>query len=240
MSKLKSAVLSLVGPKLLSKAKIFSNEAVGPGFRMITLESDSLHHSTWAAGGKVQINTGEWVMRTYTPLSIDSAKGQMTLLAFVSGAGPGSRWAKSARGGDTTNFKGPDGKIKLPTEGERLVIFGDETSFGLAAGIKRTLGADTVIDFIFEVSSEEISKAALVELRLTNAQLFPKNTGVSVHANLSATLLKLFSKQSGMQCVLSGRAQSIQALRKSLQNAGVQGGQLMTKVYWSEGKVGLD
>jgi ferric-chelate reductase (NADPH) len=240
MSNLKSKILSVVGPSILPKAKVVSNDAIGSNFRMIKFESESLRNSVWSPGSKVQINTGNWNMRTYTPISIDQKNGQMKILVYLTGTGPGSEWAKSLQPGQLTNFKGPDGMVNLSKSSDRVVLFGDETSFGLAAGIKSVLGPEAVIDFIFEVSSPEGSKIALVELNLSNAKTFPKRSGAGVVPALSEAILQLHRASNGIQFILSGRAQSIQMVRTTLQGAGLNGSQMLVKVYWSQGKAGLD
>jgi ferric-chelate reductase (NADPH) len=237
MSNFKSAVLSVVGSRLLSKATVLSNEAVGNDFRKIEIKSDSLKNSSWRAGSKIQIDTGEWNLRTYTPLSLDSEKGLLSFLAFLPGTGPGAQWAKSVKPGSETHFKGPDGSIDFSQGLKSLMVFGDETSFGLAAGIKKTLGTQAKVEFLFEVSSQEGVSTALESLNLDSAILFEKSPGIQVSLELMAALLKLKSENPTCEWTLSGRAQSIQAIRKNLSSAGSK---TLTKVYWSEGKTGLD
>ena len=254
MANFKSAVLSLVGPRLLAKARVTSNLALGESFRHITIESDAFANMTWNPGAKIQLNTGQWEMRTYTPISIDPAKLQLEFVAYLAGMGPGAEWAKSARAGDIINIKGPDGSLRLSPQAGRIVVFGDETAFGLAHGIHRSLSISAEgpakvshpidVHFVFEVTSPDRSKPALEHLGLNGAQLFPKDHGDGFEGNIDRKLQALlleFAKKDGLaQVILAGRAKSIQALRKAALASGVSSRKLITKVYWAEGRSGLE
>ena len=239
MANLKSAILSVIGPKFLSEARITSNAPIGEDFRLIEFESRSLLNVAWVPGAKVQINTGSWVLRTYTPISIDPEQGRMKVLAFLPGRGPAAGWAKTTQAGDATHFKGPDGELKIADSQAPLVIFGDETAIGLAIGVREKFKAKRSVKLVLEVTSTEGAQKALRQIGIEDADLFEKGEGSTVDAELLKRLATL-SKTATTQFLLAGRAQSIQAVRTYLKQAQVPHSAAITKVYWSEGRAGLD
>jgi NADPH-dependent ferric siderophore reductase len=240
MSAVKSALLRVLGPRLFAQARIVRNEAISTHFRLIDLASEALHSAVWRPGGKVQLNTGDWVMRTYTPLSIDTASAQLRLLVYLHGAGPGSSWASSAQPGDITHLIGPDRSLRAPDPGTPLIVFGDETAFALAAGLERSSSAQRSRRFFFEVSDAREAEAVLRQCGIQQATLLSKGTSSSLHASWSEAVQSLAGGLQGHALVLAGRAQSIQAQRALLKGIAVPGSQVSTKAYWSLGKRGLD
>ena len=113
-SLLKRAVLNVVGPRLLLSARIAEVHEASENFRFIDIESEAFKSMVLRPGEKVQINTGAWCLRTYTPLSLDAEEGRLGILAYVHGQGPGSRWAAQARAGDPCQLLGPRPSLRLP------------------------------------------------------------------------------------------------------------------------------
>jgi NADPH-dependent ferric siderophore reductase len=240
MPDIKRMLISVIGPRLLPVARIVGNEAVSPHFRCIELESESLSGSLWEAGSKVQINTGDWMMRTYTPLSIDPAKARMTILAFLPGHGPGSAWASSAKPGDTTQFVSPQSSIKVSKLEPPVVLFGDETAFGLALSLKTQLGTQGVLGLFLEVSSPQESQQVLSRFGIDDAVFYQKNEDLTIASQIVESLQKTSGGLKDCQIVLAGRAQSIQTIRAQLKSAQIPAARMTTKAYWSQGKAGLD
>src|SRR5947208_11720096 len=83
--------------------------------------------------------------RTYTPMSWDAVNGRTRMLTFAHGDGPGSRWASGLREDDTCQFFGPRHSLDLSGLESPVVLFGDETSFGLAAEPRDCTQADGAI-----------------------------------------------------------------------------------------------
>ncbi|HVK60635.1 MAG TPA: siderophore-interacting protein, partial [Bdellovibrionales bacterium] len=114
MSALKQTVLSLVGPHLTLDARVASVIDVSENFRFIDIEAELFKKRDLQIGEKVQINIGDWLMRTYTPLSINQENGRLGVLAYLHGNGPGSQWARKINAGDRCQLIGPHASLKLP------------------------------------------------------------------------------------------------------------------------------
>lgn len=69
--------------------------------------------------------------RDYTPRRHDAAAGTLTLdfaLHDPAGAGPATRWALSAKVGDTLQMGGPKGSMVVPSDFDWWLLAGDETA----------------------------------------------------------------------------------------------------------------
>ena len=125
--------------KLFTKtATVTELRDIAPGFRLLTLEGQALRKAAWTPGQKVQLMLGGWVQRTYTPLSWDAATGRTQLLAYAHGDGPGAEWTRTLAQGDTCAIFGPRGSLDLTSLERPALLFGDETSFGLAHALRFT------------------------------------------------------------------------------------------------------
>jgi ferric-chelate reductase (NADPH) len=224
-------------------ARVAAVETLSPHFRLVDLEGEALSNVAWTAGQKVQVAMGAGLSaRTYTPMSWDADSGTTRLLTFAHGDGPGSRWASGLRQGDSCQFFGP--RRSLDLSGPNLaglespvVLFGDETSFGLAAAIRGTPQADGAIH-VFEVSDVAESRRVAEAIGLGHATLIERVADDAQLAVAEAEVLPLAA--NGAHFVLTGKASSIQRVSRALKAAGVGSSRVKTKAYWAPGKVGLD
>jgi NADPH-dependent ferric siderophore reductase len=197
-----------------------------------------LRNVAWTAGQKVQVSMGSGLMaRTYTPMSWDADSGKTSMLIFAHGDGPGSRWTIGLREGDICHFLGPRRSLDLSGLESPMVLFGDETSFGLAAAMRDRPQGNGAI-YLFEVSDAAESRGVLESIDLGQAMLFER-VGDDAHlVAAEAKMLRLAA--SGVHFVLTGKASSIQRVSRALKAAGVVSSRMKTKAYWAPGKTGLD
>jgi NADPH-dependent ferric siderophore reductase len=223
---------------LMRTVRITAVETLAPHFRLLELEGETLKDVTWAAGQKIQVAMGAGLSaRTYTPMSWDAGRGSTRLLAFAHGDGPGSRWARGLREGDTCQFFGPRRSLDLAGLAAPVVLFGDETSFGLAAALRNNLQAGGALH-MFEANDVAESRQVLDALDLGQARLIARIPGDSHLATVEAEMLRLAA--SGAQFVLTGKASSIQRISRVLKASGVGSSRIKAKAYWAPGKTGLD
>jgi NADPH-dependent ferric siderophore reductase len=223
---------------LMRPARVAAVETLSPHFRLVGLEGEALSNVAWTAGQKVQVSMGSGLSaRTYTPMSWDADNGRTRMLIFAHGDAPGSRWAHSLREGDTCQFFGPRRSLELTGLESPVVLFGDETSFGLAAALRNSSqGAGAV--HVFEASDVAESRPALEAIGLHQATLIERVAGDAHLTATEAELLRLAA--SGAHFVLTGKASSIQRVSRALKAAGVVSSRVKTKAYWAPGKIGLD
>lgn len=219
-------------------ARIAAVEPLSPHFRLIDLHGDALKDVAWAPGQKLQIAMGSGLTaRTYTPMSWDADRGATRILAFAHGEYPGSRWATSLRPGDACQFFGPRRSLDLSGLGRPTMLFGDETSFGLAASLRDTPHANAMT-FLFEVSDAGEARPVLAAIGLGDAAVIER---AADDAHLGEAEDRLVCHASaGGDFILTGEAPSIQRISRALKAAGVGSARLKAKAYWAPGKTGLD
>ena len=221
----------------MKRATVVDCEPIGEDFRLITLDSPQFKGIAWTPGQKIQIALGSaFSARTFTPIEWDSAAGRTRLLAYAHGAGPGSDWIRSARHGDECDIFGPRASLDVSRAAGPVVIFGDETSLGLAFATARH--DPSRVQCLLEVNSPEDARHILVQLGLGATELFARQQGESHLVDIESQLPALAA--TGATFVLTGKANSIQRLRRTLKALDVPASRLVTKVYWAPGKVGLD
>lgn len=223
---------------LMRPARVAAVETLSPHFRLVHLEGEALRNVAWTVGQKVQVSMGSGLSaRTYTPMSWDAGSGRTRMLTFAHGDGPGSRWASGLREGDTCQFFGPRRSLDLSGLQSPAMLFGDETSFGLAAALRDCRQADGAIH-LFEASDVAEQRPVLEAIGLSAATLIQRTADDAHLAAAEAEALRLAA--SGAHFVLTGKASSIQRISRALKAVGVVSSRVRTKAYWAQGKVGLD
>jgi ferric-chelate reductase (NADPH) len=239
----KKAVGRLEGAisRLLTKsATVQEARTVADGFRLLTMSGDALKNVSWIPGQKVQLMLGGWTQRTYTPLSWDAANGATKLLAYIHGASPASDWAATLSGGEPCAIFGPRGSLDLTALGRPSVLFGDETSFGLAHALRHTSDGARGVHLLLEVSTPHAARAALDSIDVSAAELIPRQPADAHLAEVERRVTRLLESERPRNWVLTGKASSIARLSKRLRQLGVPRRQIQAKAYWAPGKVGLD
>lgn len=218
---------------LMRPARVAGIETPSPRFRIVHLEGEALRNVGWMPGQKLQIAIGSGLSnRTYTPMSWDEVGGSTRLLAFLHGDGPGSRWSAGLRAGDDCHFFGPRRSLDLAVSGSPLVLFGDETSFGLAASLRREA------TLLFEAGDTGEAQAILARIGIGQATVLGR-TAADAHLMAAETEIERHAA-AGAHFVLTGKASSIQRLIRHLRSAGVGSARISSKAYWAPGKTGLD
>lgn len=90
---------------------------------------------------------------------MSTEQGCTQILVYLHGSGPGCTWAEQAREGASCEFFGPHKSLETPKGNGPLVLFGDETCFGIAAALNG--GFKQRPKFIFDVADQAESREAL-------------------------------------------------------------------------------
>jgi NADPH-dependent ferric siderophore reductase len=223
---------------LTREARVSRLEALGAHFRLIELEGEALKDHVWVPGQKAQIQLGGFVSRTYTPMMWDNAKGATRLLAYLHGDAPASRWVQGLEPDAGVAIFGPRGSLAFEKAEPTLVLFGDETSFGLAVALAAT--GTGKAHFVFEVTSVPESTQVLAALGVNNPVLVERKSG-DLHMNgIEIKLMPLVEAQAKKNVVLTGKSHSVQRLSQMLKKRGLSSSEIRAKAYWAPGKTGLD
>jgi ferric-chelate reductase (NADPH) len=221
-------------------ARVSEARAVADNFRLITLEGEGLQGAAWVPGQKVQLLLGGWVQRTYTPLAWNAASGSLQLLAYAHGEFPGSDWVRQLEVGQPCSVFGPRGSLDLTALTRPGLLFGDETSFGLAHALRFTPSGTDGVEIVLEVSSREAARSALEAVGVERAHLVERRPDDAHLAEVEALIARSSEEHATKGWVLSGKAPSIQALSKLLRRLGAARSHIQSKAYWAPGKAGLD
>jgi NADPH-dependent ferric siderophore reductase len=222
----------------LKQARVVATESFAPNFRLITLESPAFRDSDWTPGQKLQIAMGSaFVSRTYTPVDWDTATGQTRILGYVHGNGPGSEWLRKSRPGDVCEVLGPRKSLDALSTGGSTILFGDETSIGLAYALQRC-HPDRNIKVFLQTSDH-------IGVHDTVARLCLDNIVFATTGPDAVQLVEIEERLRGhigndANFILTGKGQSIQQIRRKLKDWRVSPSQIKAKAYWAPGKAGLD
>jgi NADPH-dependent ferric siderophore reductase len=220
-------------------ARIVGIEDVGDAFRIVTLGGEALRGAGWSPGDKIQIQLGGWTQRTYTPMGWDAERGRTRILVYLHAGGPGAQWARTLRKGDDCVVFGPRRSVRQAPTISAVIVFGDETSLGLAAALADQTDPPAVLG-LFEVSRPADTAPVIERLELHGATLCPRLENDGHFTELEARMEALLRAHPEAEVVLTGRAAAIQHMNKLLKRENVAAGQRQSKAYWAPGKTGLD
>lgn len=231
----KGLLLDSLGRFFLTEARIASVEPVGVWFLSVALSGAGLRGASWTPGDKIQVLLPERDVRTFTTVRWDAGTGATDLLLYVHGGDtPATRWARRMAAGDAIRFMGPQKSIRVAAT-RPVVLFGDETSFGLARALAdwRPRGS---LGCVFEVSSRADAAPVLERIGIDAATI--ERASSAHHGEVAERLRAELGARPGAALVMSGCATSIQAVRALLGAGGPR--PEATKAYWAPGKAGLD
>ncbi|MET0719760.1 MAG: siderophore-interacting protein [Tardiphaga sp.] len=220
----------------LRQATVVSNRRLATGFHLIELEGPDLKTASWTPGQQIQIGMTAFSSRTYTPIGWDTDNGRTRILAYAHGTAPGSDWVRAARTGTDCEFFGPRGSLDLDGAATAKLIFGDETSFGLACSALHPAAGPARC--LFEVNLAGVARSVLAAMGIEDAELFERQAD-DAHLAAIERRLPAFAAD-GATFVLTGQAKSIQRLRQALKAMNVPSSRIMAKAYWAPGKTGMD
>ena len=236
MASAKALLGSVLGRFLFHDSQVTRVREVSRAFRQVDCEGPALRGQGWTPGDKVQVYLPGLGMRTYTPLSWDEQRGATSFLVYLHGDSPGAKWGRDVKVGDAVQFFGPRRSLVLSEGAAPVVLFGDETSFAVAHAFRTAAKRD--VTPVFEVSNREDCQPALRELGFEGRDV-ERQAGDAHLAQVHERLREALRAKPDATLVMTGRAQSIQALRSRLKGDGERATPKV-KAYWAVGKAGLD
>jgi ferric-chelate reductase (NADPH) len=217
MASAKAWLGAVVGRLVFREVRTVEIRDLGPSFRHVFFRGEALRGVDWEPGDKIQVFLPNQGMRTYTP---------------------GAEWGRRLAVGDRWQFFGPRRSIRASELDGPIVLFGDETSFGVARAMTDAKGLDAV-RCVFEVSDAAESSDVLSKLGVSGALLQQRTSGDAHLAETCDRIVDALRANPRAALVMTGKAQSIQALRARLKERdALRPGNV--KAYWSVGKAGLD
>ncbi|MEM9673173.1 MAG: siderophore-interacting protein [Bacteroidota bacterium] len=199
-----------------------------------------LRSTSYAPGQVIEFRVNDTEFRHYTPAYYDQEEGICDVLFFLHDYGPGSQWADTLKSGDTTKLMGPGGKMRFQSEHQHHFIFGDESSLGLCTMLKSEVN-EQQREYLCLLELDEAHQhwPELVNLQadvVTKSDQHPAREAVRWIQEMQG---RLWDTWQQAVFYLTGRAQSIQAVRRRLIERGVGAKKIITFPYWADGKKGL-
>ncbi|CAN5407767.1 hypothetical protein BH10ACT2_BH10ACT2_24340 [soil metagenome] len=213
-------------------------QAPESGFALITLVGDGLTKSTWHPGDCVKVRTPDDQLRSYTPLDWDAVAGRTRLLGVGRATGPGTRYLNALAVGAQVQLVGPKKSVDLNLERAPIIV-GDETVLSLCAAWATSSAEPAIV--VLEASDVTACQSAAIAIGVAPNRVEP------TRADLVAAVIETARANPDLPLVLSGRAQSIAAVRAALKSAdlnthgkGNVRRTIRVKAYWDEHRTGLD
>lgn len=232
---MKALLGKVLGSLVFRDAVVTAVRDASPLVRCVRLGDASLAGVACTAGDKLQVYLPSAGMRTYTPVGWDATSGTFELVVYVrpGASSPGATWARALAPGQRLQFFGPRKSIRVAPEAPGVVLFGDETSLGVArALIESRPGAHVVLEASDPAAAESIfgdKGERVVIVRRDGERHFE-----AVVNGIRAAL----GNGGPVELVLTGAAPSIQAVQRRLKASGIRASS--SKAYWAPGKVGMD
>jgi len=240
MASIRSLLQDTLGQLIFREFAVESVQDISAHFRRFRVRGESVRDNDCAPGDKLQILISGAGTRTFTPFSPNANAGTLEFLAYVHGDAPAAKWARDAGQGLRFRAFGPRGSLPLGTLSGPVILLGDETSVGAAKSLLDTRGTSEGLAFVFEATDRDETERALAELGLTARAIVRRQLGRAHLAELETQLRAAASQQPGAHLVLTGHAQTIQAMRAALRARPAPVNGQKVKAYWADGKRGLD
>ena len=225
----------LFGDVLRPNAKIIQTSSITPHIKRIRFQGD-ITRMNFQIGYANVMRVSETEYRNYTVAWHDMQKGIFDIIVHLHGNGVGSQYIHTLEKNDDVYISQPRGKKLYDPHMKQHVIFGDETSLGLACSFFQILKQNQhQFQFYFELDEE--NKSAPELLGLGNVTVFSKNG--SFRNEQWITDLPLFqpSEWTKANFILTGNVKSVQTFRKVIKHT--ISAKSTTQGYWLEGKKGL-
>lgn len=211
----KGMILRWLGGVALKEATVTSLTNPAPRYVRVRLRGAV---PKGEAGDRVQVLLPGDDVRTYTPFAWTEegeARG-FSLLVFLHGDTPATRWARALREGDVVRFVGPQRALRLP-DGPLLLV-GDETSLAVAASY-----AESRPGQVESVLEGDVPDAVLADLKIRARVCAPGESARALGDPRGAV-------------GITGSADLIQRTRAALTGRG----EVRVKAHWIAGRTGID
>jgi NADPH-dependent ferric siderophore reductase len=186
----------------------------------------------------VDASGGRLIRRRYTIRRFDRAALLLDLHAIVHTDGPGARWARRLRPGQTVEAIGPRGKIRLATDAAWHLFIGDDVAVPAMAAMVEALPAGSRAIVLAEVAAaaEELSVAAPAGVDLRWTWLHRDGRAPGDPGGLLALLAAGDWPREPGHAYVAGEAAAVAALAAALLSRGFAADRIDAKAYWGRGR----
>ena len=230
---------SLAGTRKL-RFGVVESEQMSSSMQRITLSAPELDGFSYSPGQDVMLLVAadgtRPIRRRYTIRALDPAALTLTLNIVLHGQGPGERWLRSARPGDTIEGIGPRGKITTSPTADWHLFMGDESAMPAILTMTESLPADADATLIIEVPDPEDEQELNAVARSRISWLHRLGGKAGDPALLAAEAAEVELPRGAGHVYLFGEAAVVLRLREILASRGVPADQVSPKAYWGRGR----
>ncbi len=242
-SKLEDPFAELTGPLAAARRlsfEVLESELMSPSMQRIVLTAPELADFRYEPGQDVMLLVGAEgmrpVRRRYTIRSLDRAALTLSLNVVRHTDGPGERWVRSARPGDTIEGIGPRGKITTMPGADWHLFIGDESALPAIVAMTESLPGDADATLVIEVPVPDDEQELLAPARTRLTWLHRLGGPAGGPALLCAEATEIELDAGAGHAYLFGEATVVLALREILAGRGLADGQVSAKAYWGRGR----
>jgi NADPH-dependent ferric siderophore reductase len=228
---------TLAGTRKL-RFQVLETEQMSLSMQRITLTSAELAGFTYAPGQDVMLLVDaegtKPIRRRYTIRALDHEK--LTLNVVRHGAGPGERWIRTARPGDTIEGIGPRGKITTSPTADWHLFMGDESAMPAILTMTESLPPDADATLVIEVPDPADEQEIITRVRTRVSWLHRLGAKAGEPALLAAEAAEVELPRGAGHVYLFGEAAVVLRLREIFGSRGVPAEQVSPKAYWGRGR----
>lgn len=220
--------------RFLLRATVTGVETLTPRMRRIRIAGASLRGLAWLPGQHVRVRVDTVSLRTYSVWDYTDGEHLDLCVLDHAGQGPGARWSRRVRAGDSVALTRPQGRL-VPREPAAYHLFvGDETAYAAFGAMLRALPLDARAHGVIDAGVPHDSASMP---RLGDLRRFDRGGRDHVVDALRALHLPT---EPGVAYV-AGEARDCQAVRRHLTaERGWPRTAVIVKPFWAPGRRGLD
>jgi NADPH-dependent ferric siderophore reductase len=241
-TQLEDPFAELTGPLAAARRlsfEIVESELISPSVQRILLTAPELAGFRYDPGQDVMVlvaaEGNRPVRRRYTIRSLDRATLGLTLNVVLHGDGPGERWVRAARPGDTIEGIGPRGKVTTSPEADWHLFMGDESAMPAILAMTESLPGDADATLVIEVPGPDDEQELLAPAR-TRLSWLHRTGRAGDPALLAAEAADVELPAGEGHAYLFGEASVVLRLREILAARGLRQDQMSPKAYWGRGR----
>ncbi len=229
------ALETLMGSKMPS-IKVISIDKINTHIKKIKFQGN-ISEMDFQLGYAVAVRVSNTEYRNYTASYNDPENGILEIIVHLHNDAPGSNFMNNLTVSDEIRISMPRGKKMYDPYISTYILFGDETTLGLACAFQNKIKTEKKsIYFFLELNNENKDIPHL--LGLQNCTVHSKNTFCKNEDLINELLIFKTERWEESNFILTGNAKSVQIVRNNLRKR-VSKGKIIAQAYWMEGKTGF-
>jgi NADPH-dependent ferric siderophore reductase len=177
------------------------------------------------------------VIRTVTPLRVDSRNRQLEVAIVLHGAGAACEWAGSAAPGDAVAVSGPGRGYVVDPDAVSYFLAGDETAIPAISQLLEAMPPDRPVEVRIEIARVD-ARIALPEHPSATVKWLDQPDGATPGDAL-VDAVRDAELSSGSRVWVAGEAAAVQRVRRHLfEERGLSRSQAAVRGYWKHGRSG--